>query len=57
MCGRFRVARKKEILEEAFDADVPCQTIWIGSPRYNVAPGQEIVAVRQDRAKPRANSH
>lgn len=51
MCGRFRVARKKEILEEAFDAStVPDDLDWV--PRYNVAPGQEIVAVRQDRTKP-----
>ena len=46
MCGRFKVARKKEILEEAFaasdDLDAPD---WI--PRYNAAPGQAIAAVRQ----------
>lgn len=47
MCGRFRVARKKEILEEAFDVDGGLDNLdWI--PRYNVAPGQQIVAVRQD---------
>ncbi len=51
MCGRFRVARKKEILETAFDADGALDELdW--APRYNVAPGQEIVVVRQDAAKP-----
>ena len=51
MCGRFRVARKKEILETAFDADGALDDVdW--APRYNVAPGQEIVVVRQDAAKP-----
>jgi putative SOS response-associated peptidase YedK len=51
MCGRFRLARSKELLEEAFgavDGSVPVE--W--SPRYNVAPGQPIVAVRQDAARP-----
>jgi putative SOS response-associated peptidase YedK len=51
MCGRFRVARKKEILEEAFGAvsemDGP---EWV--PRYNVAPGQDIAALRQDAKEP-----
>jgi putative SOS response-associated peptidase YedK len=51
MCGRFRVARKKEILEAAFDADGALDDLdWI--PRYNVAPGQQIVAVRQDAVQP-----
>lgn len=46
MCGRFRVARKKEILEAAFDADGAMDGLdWV--PRFNVAPGQQIVAVRQ----------
>jgi putative SOS response-associated peptidase YedK len=52
MCGRFRVARKKEILEAAFDAEDD----WTGldwKPRYNAAPGQLIAAVRQDADEPR----
>jgi putative SOS response-associated peptidase YedK len=51
MCGRFRLARSKELLDEAFgavDGSVPVG--W--SPRYNVAPGQSIVAVHQDAARP-----
>ena len=51
MCGRFRVARKKEILEAEFGADVADDDQdWV--PRYNVAPGQEIAVVRQDAAQP-----
>jgi putative SOS response-associated peptidase YedK len=52
MCGRFRVARKKEILEAEFGANgVPDDGLdWV--PRYNVAPGQEIAVVRQDAALP-----
>lgn len=51
MCGRFRMARSKELLEEAFGAvDGPVPVEW--EPRYNVAPGQPIVAVRQNAACP-----
>jgi putative SOS response-associated peptidase YedK len=51
MCGRFRIARKKEILEEEFDAEVLDDDLeWV--PRYNVAPSQDIPVVRQDAAQP-----
>jgi putative SOS response-associated peptidase YedK len=39
MCGRYRLARKKEILAETFDVDNN-DIEW--SPRYNVAPGQNV---------------
>jgi len=48
MCGRYRLARKKEILAETFDVDNDVE--W--SPRYNVAPGQNVPVVRQDAARP-----
>ena len=48
MCGRYRLARKKEILAETFDVDNDVE--W--SPRYNVAPGQDVPVVRQDAARP-----
>lgn len=51
MCGRFKVARKKEILEEAFDA-VSDDGAPEWAPRYNAAPGQAILAVRQDAQQP-----
>jgi hypothetical protein len=38
MCGRYRLARKKEILGEFFD--VENEVDW--SPRYNIAPGQDV---------------
>jgi len=51
MCGRFRLARKKEILETEFEAEVPDDDLdWV--PRYNVAPGQDIAVVRQDKERP-----
>jgi putative SOS response-associated peptidase YedK len=50
MCGRYRMTRADklaqqfEILEDELDVEL--------APRYNVAPGQMIAAVRQDREKP-----
>ena len=49
MCGRYRLARKKEILAETFDVE---ETAVEWSPRYNVAPGQDVVVVRQDVVRP-----
>ena len=48
MCGRYRLARKKEILAETFDVENDVD--WI--PRYNVAPGQNVAVVRQDATRP-----
>jgi putative SOS response-associated peptidase YedK len=48
MCGRYRLARKKEILAETFDVENDVE--W--SPRYNVAPRQDVVVVRQDATRP-----
>ncbi len=48
MCGRYRLARKKEILAQTFDAEN--EVDW--SPRYNVAPGQDVPVVRQDATRP-----
>ena len=50
MCGRYRLARKKEILAETFDVDVDDDVEW--SPRYNVAPDQDVPVVRQDAGQP-----
>jgi len=50
MCGRYRLARKKEILAETFDVDIENDVKW--SPRYNIAPGQDVPVVRQDAARP-----
>ncbi|ARI78379.1 SOS response-associated peptidase [Halobacillus mangrovi] len=51
MCGRFTLfADEKEIIEE-FDLDHPIQNY---EPRYNIAPGQKVLAVIHDGEKKRA---
>ncbi len=52
MCGRFRVGRKKEILEEEFGAEYEAANGMEWVPRYNVAPGQDIAVLRQDAVRP-----
>jgi putative SOS response-associated peptidase YedK len=44
MCGRYRLSRRKEIIEEHFDA-AEWQDDW--SPRYNIAPTQPVPVIRQ----------
>jgi len=43
MCGRYRLSRRKQLVEEYFDASG--EEDW--SPRYNIAPTQPIAVVRQ----------
>ncbi len=45
MCGRYRLSRKKQILEEYFGSD-PWEEDW--SPRYNIAPTQPVPVIRQN---------
>ena len=45
MCGRYRLSRRKQILEEQFAADWD-DADW--SPRYNIAPTQFVPVVRQN---------
>src|SRR5216683_6775037 len=49
MCGRYRLSRRKQIVEEYFDA-APGQQDW--NPRYNIAPTQDVPVIRQDPKKP-----
>lgn len=44
VCGRYRLSRRKQIIEEHFDA-APLDVGW--SPRYNIAPTQPVPLVRQ----------
>jgi putative SOS response-associated peptidase YedK len=44
MCGRYRLSRRKQIVEEYFDT-APWEDDW--SPRYNIAPTQPVPAIRQ----------
>ena len=49
MCGRYRLSRRKQILEERFGADG--EDDW--DPRYNIAPTQMVPVVRQHPKEPR----
>jgi putative SOS response-associated peptidase YedK len=49
MCGRYRLSRRKQIIEEYFDSTSGEQE-W--SPRYNIAPTQPIPVIRQNPKDP-----
>jgi putative SOS response-associated peptidase YedK len=49
MCGRYRLSRRKQIIEEHFDT-ADWQDDW--SPRYNIAPTQPVPVVRQHPKEP-----
>ena len=49
MCGRYRLSRRKEVIEEQFDT-ADWQDDW--SPRYNIAPTQVIPVIRQHPKEP-----
>lgn len=50
MCGRYRLSRRKQIIEDHFDS-VSGEEDW--SPRYNVAPTQPVPIIRQHPKEPR----
>jgi putative SOS response-associated peptidase YedK len=45
MCGRYRLSRRKQILEEHFVTDSD-DTDW--NPRYNIAPTQFVPVIRRN---------
>jgi len=49
MCGRYRLSRRKQFIEEHFDADSG-EEDW--GPRYNIAPTQPIPVIRQNPKEP-----
>jgi putative SOS response-associated peptidase YedK len=49
MCGRYRLSRRKEIIEEHFET-ADGQDDW--NPRYNIAPTQQVPAIRQHPEEP-----
>jgi putative SOS response-associated peptidase YedK len=49
MCGRYRLSRRKQLVEEYFDA-ADWQEDW--SPRYNIAPTQPVPVIRQNPKEP-----
>ena len=49
MCGRYRLSRRKQIIEEQFDT-ADWQDDW--NPRYNIAPTQPVPVIRQHPKEP-----
>ncbi len=49
MCGRYRLSRRKQLVEEYFDASG--EEEW--NPRHNVAPTQPVPIIRQHPKEPR----
>jgi len=49
MCGRYRLSRRKQIIEEYFGS-APWDEDW--SPRYNIAPTQPVPVIRQNPREP-----
>ena len=49
MCGRYRLSRRKQLVEEYFGTDVS-EHEW--APRYNIAPTQAVLLIRQNPKEP-----
>src|ERR1017187_8308656 len=49
MCGRYRLSRRKQLVEEYFDR-APWDDDW--NPRFNIAPTQPIPVIRQSPKEP-----
>jgi putative SOS response-associated peptidase YedK len=49
VCGRYRLSRRKQIVEEYFDSP-SSEEDW--NPRYNIAPTQPIPVIRQNPKEP-----
>jgi len=49
MCGRYRLSRRKQIVEEYFGSDCGEEN-WV--PRYNIAPTQPVPVIRQSPKEP-----
>jgi putative SOS response-associated peptidase YedK len=50
MCGRYRLTKRKQMVEEYFDT-ASGEPDW--NPRYNIAPTQPVPVVRQNPKEPR----
>jgi putative SOS response-associated peptidase YedK len=50
MCGRYRLSRRKQIIEEHFGS-TSGEEDWL--PRYNIAPTQPVPIIRQHPKEPR----
>jgi len=49
MCGRYRLSRRKQVIEGYFDT-VSNEEEW--TPRYNIAPTQPVPVIRQNPKEP-----
>lgn len=49
MCGRYRLPRRKQVVEEYFDS-TPMEHDW--NPRYNIAPTQNVPIAHQNPKEP-----
>ena len=49
MCGRYKLSRRKQIIEEYFDS-VSGAEDWV--PRFNIAPTQLVPVIRQNPKEP-----
>jgi len=49
MCGRYRLSRRKQIVEEYFDTASDSED-W--APRFNIAPTQPVPVIRQHPKEP-----
>ena len=49
MCGRYRLSRRRQLVEEYFDS-VSGEEDW--APRYNVAPTHPVPVIRQNPKEP-----
>jgi putative SOS response-associated peptidase YedK len=50
MCGRYRLSRRQQLIEEYFASSSRGEEDW--SPRYNIAPTQSIPVIRQHPEEP-----
>jgi putative SOS response-associated peptidase YedK len=50
MCGRYRLSRRKQLIEEYFASVSRGEEDW--SPRYNIAPTQPVPVIRQHPKEP-----
>jgi putative SOS response-associated peptidase YedK len=48
MCGRYRLSKRKQLIEQYFDATGEAD--WV--PRYNLAPTQPVPVIRQHPKEP-----
>jgi len=50
MCGRYRLSRRKQLVEEYFASVSSEEEDW--NPRYNIAPTQSVPVIRQNPKEP-----